>query len=334
MNVLKEKLISIHKWNQERWLIVSVITSTVSIWFSLILTFWGEPLNLISVFNNKRIFTWLGLILTCIAVFFSLLFAVAQKCYEYQELNNNKDKMKLKVLQTIDNTTNEIYDRKYITLLEQIASITNNIIKAPKIITKPKEQLKQIIKCLNESLCKILTYNDYKINNNEMYVCLHYNFPRQSEEWYLSESLFSERNISTDELLSNSSTFKQIINSREDLIFFNSKEDARKQNKYIQDEEDQYDENHNLKGSIACYKIQIIFHSIVYINAIISFVTYSKKFVNTDDRKSIDIVKYNIKENILSVFKKRFNIELCLLYIMKLNEIENQNLEIKGQASA
>jgi hypothetical protein len=55
------------------------------------------------------------------------------------------------------------------------------------------------------------------------------------------------------------------LDSKEDLIFWNSKEDARKVNEYIQDEEDQYDENHNLKGSIACYKIQIFFHNEPYI---------------------------------------------------------------------
>ena len=33
-------------------------------------------------------------------------------------------------------------------------------------------------------------------------------------------------------------------------------------------------------------------------------------------------MKYNIKENILKVFQKRIQIELCLIYIMKLNEIK------------
>jgi hypothetical protein len=194
----------------------------------------------------------------------------------------------------------------------------------------------QIIKYLNESLCKILSYENYKINNNEMYVCLHYNFPKESKDWHLAESLYPERNISTKELIKSDSTFKEILSSRKDLIFWNSKEDARKQNKYIPDAEDQYDENQNLKGSIACYKIQVISHGITYINAIISFVTYSKKFINTDgmkaedEKKAIDTVKYNIKANILSAFKKRINIELSLLYIVKLNEIQQHQVEAKN----
>ncbi|AGY75863.1 hypothetical protein [Clostridium autoethanogenum] len=325
---LKGKLIALHKWNQKRWLIVSLIMSTASIWFSLILTFCGQDLNLISVSGNKRTLTWPGSILTFIVILFSLVVVLAQRCYEYEELNNNKDKMGLQVLQTISTSTNEICDCKYATLLEQIYGIKNNKIKVPQIVSKPKEQLKQIIKCLNESLCKTLSYGDYKINSNEMYVCLHYNFPEESKEWYLAESVYAERSISTTELLNDNSTFKQILDFRQDLIFWNSKEDAKKHNKYIEDEEDQFDENHNLKGSIACYKIQIIFHSTTYINAIISFATYSKRFVNKKNKNAINTVKYNIKENILSVFKKRINIELCLLYLMKLNQIEQKG-EIK-----
>jgi hypothetical protein len=124
--------------------------------------------------------------------------------------------------------------------------------------------------------------------------------------------------------LDKNSTFKKILNSKEDLIFWNSKEDARKAEEYLADEEDQYDDKKNLKGSIACYKIQIIHQNQVYINAIISFVTYSKKFVNKDDEKAINTVKYNIKQSILSVYKKRLSIELCLLYLLKLNEIQQE----------
>ncbi|GAA1379924.1 hypothetical protein [Peribacillus frigoritolerans] len=323
----KEKLIAIHKWNQKRWLIIPLITSTIGVWFSLILTYLGINLHLLTVINNTRILTWQGWVFTGLVVLVSTIFVIAQRVYEFEELNNGKDKAELVLLNVMNSASNELCDIKYATLKEQIKDIKSGLNEAPQILSNPKEQLKHIIKCLNESLCTILSYPDYKINGKEMYICLHYNFPDENNrEWYLAESLYAEKSISKKELLGNNSTFNKILKSKEDLLFCNSKEDARKQDSYVPDSEDHYDENNNLKGSIGCYKIQIIHQNKPYINAIISFVTYSKKFVNTDDKKHIDTLKYNVKENILSIYKKRISIELCLLYISKLREIQQQQV--------
>jgi hypothetical protein len=321
---IKSKLIALHKWTQKKWIIIPLITSTIGVWFTLILNYMGHDLNLVNTLNNTRILTWQGWTLTAVVVGFTTILVIAQRVYEYEELNNNRDRMKLEVLNVMSSASNELCDIEYATLKEQIKDIQNGKYEAPQIISNPKEQLKHIIKSLNESLCTILSYKDYKIKNNEMYVCLHYNFPTESEEWYLAESIYAERNISNKDLLGDNSTFNKVLTSKEDLLFFNSKEEARKQYSYVPDSEDHYDEQNNLKGSIACYRIQVIHHNKTYVNAIISFVTYSKKLVNNDDRKAIDTVKYNIKESILSVYKKRISIELCLLYVMKIRENQHQ----------
>lgn len=114
---LKKLLIRLHEWVQKKWLIVSVLMSTSSIWFSLILSFWGEKLHfIVTDASGKRQFTFLGAILTILVVGFSCLLAMAQRYYEYSKLNNDKDKRKLVVLENVDIETNKICDNKYITL--------------------------------------------------------------------------------------------------------------------------------------------------------------------------------------------------------------------------
>ena len=100
---LKKLLIRLHEWVQKKWLIVSVLMSTSSIWFSLILSFWGEKLHfIVTDASGKRQFTFLGAILTILVVGFSCLLAMAQRYYEYSKLNNDKDKRKLVVLENVD----------------------------------------------------------------------------------------------------------------------------------------------------------------------------------------------------------------------------------------
>ena len=323
---IKKRLIKLHKWTQKKWLIFSFLMSTITIWFSLILTYLGEWLKLIKVEDGTRSLTWVGWILTCIVIVISILFFAAQKCYENSELNRNKDKAKAMLLQNIKRKTDELCDSKYKVLLKLISDIKENKIEPQAFNIKPKEQLSLIIKLLDEAISDILSYKnqdeEHIISSEDMYVCLHYTFPMEGNEWYLAESIYNEKNISTEELLKGDSTLKDILNAKENFIFYNSKEEAHKMNKYIPDEEDQRDNDNNLKGSIGCYRIQVIRNSNVYINAVISFVTSSKKFIETNDTSRIEVMKYNIKENILKVFQKRIQIELCLIYIMKLNEIK------------
>ena len=87
INWFKKSLIKLHEWVQKKWLIVSIIMYTSSVWFSLILNFFGEKFNLIETdANGKNQFTILGIILTIIVVIFSCLLVMAQRYYEYNHL--------------------------------------------------------------------------------------------------------------------------------------------------------------------------------------------------------------------------------------------------------
>lgn len=176
---LKKLLIRLHEWVQKKWLIVSVLMSTSSIWFSLILSFWGEKLHfIVTDASGKRQFTFLGAILTILVVGFSCLLAMAQRYYEYSKLNNDKDKRKLVVLENVDIETNKICDNKYITLKKRLWKIKNGqIVDIPQIVSNPCEQLKHILDKMNNCLCKLLYQKEYSINSDELYISLYYNFP-------------------------------------------------------------------------------------------------------------------------------------------------------------
>lgn len=316
----KDSLIRLHEWVQKKWLIVSILMSTSSIWFSLILSFWGEKLHLIVAdANGKKQFTPLGVILTIAVVGFSCLLVMAQRYYEYSKLNNDRDKRKLFILENVDIETNRICDNKYITLKKRLWKIKNGkIVDFPQIVSNPCEQLKHILDKMNNCLCKLLSQKEYSINSDELYISLYYNFPMENDIWRQTDSLSPEKGLTIDELLDEKSTFSKVLSSKEPLVFYNSKEQARKQDSYIRDGEDRVNENDELKGSIACYRIVVKEEKQELIKAVLSITTYNKKFVNSDDKKIIDNVKFNMDEYILKTFIKRIDIELCLLYLATL----------------
>lgn len=318
---LKKNLLKLHEFVIRRWLIVSIFLSTSSIWFSLILSFWGEELNLItSAVKGKRQFTIVGLILTILIISFSCLLAAAQRCYEYCKFDLNEDKLKLIILENVDVEINTICNNKFITLTQRLWEIKqNNIHEFPENISKPCEQLKYITEKINDCLCKLLSQNEYSINENELYISLYYNFPLENESWYRAKNIFPEKGLNIDELINGQTTFSKVLKSKEKFIFYNSKEQARKTDNYISDGDDKLDDNNELKGSIACYRIIIKESGQELIKAVLSITTYNKKFVNSENKKVIDNVKFNMETYILDPFVKRINIELCLLYLSFLH---------------
>lgn len=316
----KNKLVKLHEWVQKKWFIVAIFLSTSSIWFSLILNFWGENLKFISKdAEGERKFTPIGLVLTIFVITFSCLIAMAQRCYEYEKLNTDKDKRKLYVLENVDLGTNKVCDNKFITLKKRILSIKRGKeAQCPQIVSNPCEQLKHIVEKINVCLCKLLTQKEYNINEDELYISLYYNFPMENDEWKLADSLSPEKGLSIDELQDDKSTFSNVLKAKNPFLFYNSKEQARKSDCYISDGEDKNDENNELKGSIACHRIVVKEDNQDLIKAVLSITTYNKRFVNSNDRKIIDNTKYNIQEYILKPFIKRIDIELCLLYLAYL----------------
>lgn len=252
---------------------------------------------------------------------------MAQRYYEYSKLNTDKDRRKLFILEHVDIETNKICDNKYITLKKKLFEIKKGHVKEfPQIVSNPCEQLKHITEKMNNCLCQLLSQNEYNINENELYISLYYNFPMEDEIWRQTDSIAPERGLGISELINEKSTFSKVLKSKEPFLFYNSKEQARKTDSYISDGEDRLNENNELKGSIACYRIATNESGQELIKAVLSITTYNKKFVNIDNKKIIDNVKFNMDEYILKPFIKRIDIELCLLYLSVLYNKKNKEV--------
>lgn len=316
---IEDKLMQFYEWLQSKWFLWSLILTTSGFWFSLVLAFWGENLNLITIDNGSKKFTPLGFVFTIFFVILSLILFAAQKLYEYRKINSDQDKRKLYILENICICTSQICDNKFINLKKLIYEIkTSSLSIHSQIISRPCEQLKYITEKINRCLCRLLTQNEYSINEDELYVSLYYSFPLESDEWYLAENTAPERGLCIEKLLDDKSTFSKCLSSKKPLVFWNSKEKARKNDSYIPDEDDAVDDNEELKGSIGCYRITITHNNKELIKSVLSITTYNKKFVNSKNKKIIENVEYNIENHILQYFKKRINVELCLLYLSHL----------------
>lgn len=326
MDKIKLALTSIHEWVQRQWFIVSILLYTSSIWFSLIINFWGEKLKLIIIdTNGHRSFSFLGLLLTVVICLFSLIILVAQRYYEYETLDKGRNQRKLVLLEQVFFETNKICDNKFLTLKKKILDIKNgSITNIPNIASNPCEQLKHITEKMNNCLCALLTQTQYSIGQDELYISLYYNFPLENSEWNLADSIVPEKGLEISELLKEGTTFSKILSSKEPFLFYNSKEHARRIECYVRDAEDKFDENNELKGSIACYRFLIKEKGTLLIQAVLSITTYNKKFINSDNSKTIQNTRYNINKYIINPFEKRINIELCLLYLHLLSKSQHE----------
>lgn len=230
------------------------------------------------------------------------------------------------VLEHVDTDINKICDNKYMTLKKRIWKIKNEKTEEiPRIISSPSEQLKHIVEKMNNCLCKLLSQqNEYVIKQEELYISLYYNFPLEDDSWQQTDRFSPERGLGVKNLLTKETLFARILKSRENFLFYNSKEQARIEGCYIQDEDDRISEEGKIKGSIACYRIIVKECEQILVQAVLSISTYDKQFINKDDKGTIKNSIFNIDEYILKPFIKRINIELCLLYLDKLYEEKNK----------
>ena len=118
------------------------------------------------------------------------------------------------------------------------------------------------------------------------------------------------------------STFNYLLyNTKGILIYFNnSKEDARRNGKYVYTSQDEASEEQGeIVGSIFCSRHQVKKGGILYVDAMISITTQKKSFARQD---KVKIVRENMLSLINVHFAKRIGIELSLLYLEHLKTHE------------
>ena len=329
MKKIKKILISFHEWNQQRWFIWSFIHTLVGVWFSLILTFWGEPLKLIKIEDGNRELSCLGVFLTILTIGWSFFCLVSQRYYEYHQSNLNiyEPSSGEKLLTIVNKSIIEICNNKHSSLLKRVIKLKNEQIE--NVNETPCKQLELIANELCSCLSQLFTQKDYNVRKTDISVRIFYNFPCEGNVWKVTDNVSADGSLTIDELLQQGTTFHYTLNNNEKFVFFNSKEEARKTNKYKPVENDDYDNTNCLKGSIACYKIVHSLNQKKLVQAIICISSYSKKFIKSDKPEDIITAKSNIQHFVMDAFSRRISIELSSLYLqlLKNKALKNQNKE-------
>lgn len=299
-----------------------------AIWFSLILTYFGESLSLIYIdpVTNKRGFSLFGIIATVFIILATTLGELAKLYYEQSD-NEPFEVGGFIFLNNLRNAFNITCKNKYSTLLSKIHALkstqSNDI---PAIISDPPKQLNIIADEMQNCLRHLLREDNNKhwAKDDDLFVSIIYQFPEEgtNAKWYWATE---EHGLGIEGLLKDyeggkTSTFKYLIANKGSVRFFNSKADAEKNCMYIEDDLDERDDNGNLMGSIACYEDFIKKGDIEYIHYVLMISTYSKKFTSSLSKEAVDNVKHNMKEFIISDFQFRIRIELCLLYLSELQK--------------
>lgn len=327
-------MIKFAEWQQLHWVLSIILVRLLAVWFSFILAFAGEPLLIRVVSEGKKQLTLLGIVCS----FFLILFAAfSEISLKYLNMKDQKshDNGAMVILRNLRDSTLSLCESKYNTLLQEISRIKNNRNQSvPEIISNPEKQLDGLANQMTNCLCQLLQDGKGdKWRQSDIFVSIAYEFPTDSPGiWHWATR---ERGLSLGELFATDkdcvSTMRFRLQSKGNKTFYNSKQEAFLDKKYIPDSDDEYDANGNLLGSIACYEDTIKKNDIAYVHYILTISTYDKHFVSINpgnfesqeeaDRAYIDAVetvKYNMYKNIVLDFMMRARVEFCLLYLSQL----------------
>ena len=320
-NWIEKRFLSIANFQKKHWFITLVLVRLSALWFSLVLTYAGQPLKLLEVTESGKSLTFFGWIVTVALLILIILFEAAK----HVEANINKQPFEIggfAFLNNIRKGISLICDSKLKTLVTTIDEVKNKGKTKPTIISNPLKQLQeisnQIVQCLSQLLAE---KGDNKVTGKDIYATIAYQFPQESnKDWHWATE---EHGLGFDQLInapnsSNKSSFQTLLDGGNNYVFFNRKQDALNGHQYICDEFDKTDDDGNLKGSIACYRFDVKKNDKIYVRAVLSITSYQQQFTSNNAKKSVNNVRQNMDDFVISEFEKRIKIELCLLYLSSL----------------
>ena len=303
-----------HLFDKWFWLI-PVVSFFASLWFPLISKVIGAKFGLI---DDSQAFTTAGIIASVvimgIPVALTIMKVISEKIFD--------DRKELETALDDEKRHNDLFLRIINSFDQLCENKEQKIVRAmqtPSDKTKgydPHEQLEYILNEIDNNVSFLLSDSGNRIKSNDLYVSLYYSFDN-GEEWHCANT--RQKGMSTADLLTQNTTFKYLLNEKSsNYVFYNSKESAKADHKYVPDKLDRY-ENDELVGSIAGYKFSITSDEKTYVDAILFLTTYGKKFVDIDERKEnipyIENAKANIEQFILEKYIKRIKIEFGSWYL-------------------
>ncbi|MBP3360514.1 MAG: hypothetical protein J6N52_06655 [Clostridia bacterium] len=332
--IIRNILLGFHEWNKSKWFIFSCLHTLAGVWFSLILSFFGESWHLITVTGNgQKILTKLGFSITLITVGWTLFCFTAQRYSEWYESSTSiyKPTSGELILNEVNKGVISICKNKINLLIKQIHRIKNGKADFVTVQGSPCEQLGLITAELNKNLSYLLTQQNYNIRTDDISVRIFYNFPMENPNvWKVADNKTTNTNVNIDKLLSPNTTFFCLLNKKDgNFIFCNSKEDALRHGLYTAVTNDEYNEKHELLGSIMGHKYSLGYEENEYIRFMVFVSTYSKSFIKPKTSEDLKHAKENIHHYIIDEYLRRISIELELLYISFLKEkydnVQNTN---------
>lgn len=322
---------------QEHWIPYVIIVRFSAVWFSLVLTYLGPWIGLITTNKDgNQYLSVAGWITTGVILLIILLGEISatwlkkksdEKYFEDTQKNEYYERGYL-FQNRLLKSNNKLCKQRTRILLSKVHSLEsrknrkNGIIS--QVVCNPQKQLETIVSELTNCLLPFFeeTSGGETWTEDDIFISIAYQFPIESEDWHWATE---ERGLSLAELIaansstSCQSTFSYLLNSSLDSVFFNSKNKAYIERRYIPDEMDRKDRNGNYLGSIIGYEQSQKIHDITYIRSILTITSYSKKFVAGDSESDIENTEHNILELVVSDFLKRINEELCWLYLQQLS---------------
>lgn len=339
----KSCLERLSEFSSKYWIPVSIVVA-ISSWWSLILTYFGEWAGLVfvTIDNNKIVekhlspIAWLITIILIVGAIFSVVTS------RYKELNDEDKRNALtykywhllldKMLSSID----RVCRNKLNTQIQTIIDLRASGAEPPIIYSKPCNQLNSVTTELKNCIAYLLSDKGRRFESDDVYISIAYNFPQEdATNWQWAEQLADEKGLSIKELQKSNTTFSYVLENateKSPFVFFNSKQEAYEAGHYVCDDDDVYDSNHKLKGSIACFRIIVKKQDKLYIRAVISISSYEKQFVDvsgfaSDEEKNQEIenVSNNMYKVPIAEFSQRIKIELCNYYIQLLRNNWKKN---------
>lgn len=327
-------LTSLAKFLKTHWIFTLVFVNLSAVWLPILYTFLGVQLKLVAIVDSSCQFTLLGSVL--MAVFLIIIIGgngaliydekVNGQNLELKRLENEllEQKENGLVLRDLNSSTNEICENKLSTLTGHLDFfITNPKAIPPAIISDPHRQLDSIAKELSICLAGFLKFQERR-HVTELFTSIIYRFPEENDkDWHWATT---ERGLSISGLTSQQdgkmSTFQYLLQNKGHSVFKNSKQVAFDANQYIPDNEDEYDEDGKLKGSIACFQFDIKKNNRTIIEFVVSIASYAQQFVQgmTDGDEVVKNVRHNLEKVVIPNYIIRAKTELCLLYIKHLNK--------------
>lgn len=321
-------------WQRRHWVITLIFVDLAGFWIPILYSYFGIQLGLLDFSSQSYQFTAKGIIVLAI-LFLVLVTGNSSRIYEEKtghmahEIDSLKKELFVHkesglVLRDLNSSANEICESKLATLMEEVSYfIDNETAIPPEIISDPCKQLSSLAKELSSCVAGLLKFQERR-HITELFTSIIYRFPNDSDNsWHWATP---ERGLSISELMyekdGQCSTFMHLLKGRGHSVLFNSKEQAKNDKSYIPDSEDEYDENGNLKGSIACFAFEIKKNDKLIVQFVITVSSYGQQFVQGKDNgdESVRTTRHNLDKIVIPNYAVRAKIELLLLYLKKLNE--------------